>query len=59
MDRRLRKTKTIAAALTLMLAVAACDDGETDPTDGGVTTTIGGEPGAMIRRGSRSDGAGQ
>jgi hypothetical protein len=43
MDRRLRKTKTIAAALTLMLAVAACDDGETDPTDGGVTTTIGGD----------------
>jgi hypothetical protein len=43
MDRRLRKTKTIAAALTLMLAVAACDDNDTDPTDpvdGGVTTTV-------------------
>lgn len=42
MDRRLRKTKTIAAALTLMLAVAACDDGDTDPTDpvDGVTTTV-------------------
>jgi hypothetical protein len=45
MDRRLRKTKTIAAALALMFAVAACDDGDTDPTDpvddGGVTTTLG------------------
>jgi hypothetical protein len=42
MDRRLRKTKYLAAALTLMLAVAACDDGETDPTDpvDGVTTTV-------------------
>jgi hypothetical protein len=43
MDRRLRKTKMIAAALALMFAVAACDDGETDPTDpvDGVTTTLG------------------
>jgi hypothetical protein len=43
MNRRLRKTKALAAALTLMLAVAACDNGDTDPTDpadGGVTTTL-------------------
>jgi hypothetical protein len=43
MDRRLRKTKTIAAAITLALAVAACDtDDPTDPTDpaDGVTTTV-------------------
>jgi hypothetical protein len=44
MDRRLRKTKTIAAAITLALAVAACDSGDptdpTDPADGGVTTTV-------------------
>jgi hypothetical protein len=43
MDRRLRKTKTIAAALALMFAVAACDTDDTDPTDpvDGVTTTLG------------------
>jgi hypothetical protein len=42
MDRRLRKTKTIAAAIALMLAVAACDTDDTDPTDpaDGVTTTL-------------------
>lgn len=43
MDRRLRKTKAIAAAITLALAVAACDTDDTDPTDpadGGVTTTL-------------------
>ncbi|MGH8951178.1 MAG: hypothetical protein ACRDX9_07120 [Acidimicrobiia bacterium] len=44
-DRRLRKTKTIAAAVTLALALAACeaDDPGTDPTDPldpGVTTTL-------------------
>jgi hypothetical protein len=40
MERRLRKTKTLAAALTLMLAVAACDSD--DPVDGddGATTTV-------------------
>jgi hypothetical protein len=42
MDRRLRKTKTIAAAIALMFAVAACDADDTDPTDpaDGVTTTL-------------------
>ena len=42
MDRRLRKTKAIAAAITLALAVAACDSDDTDPTDpaDGVTTTL-------------------
>ena len=42
MDRRLRKTKTIAAAITLALAVAACDSGDpADPTDPAtVTTTV-------------------
>ena len=43
MDRRLRKTKTIEAAITLALAVAACDSADpTDPTDpaDGVTTTV-------------------
>jgi hypothetical protein len=43
MDRRLRKTKTIAAAITLALAVAACDTDDTDPTDPAVDTTIVGE----------------
>lgn len=39
MDRRLRKTKTIAAAITLALALAACDSADdTDPTDPGATT---------------------
>ena len=42
MDRRLRKTKTIAAAITLALALAACDADDTDPTDpaDGATTTV-------------------
>jgi hypothetical protein len=42
MDLRLRKTKAIAAAITLALAVAACDTDDTDPTDpaDGVTTTV-------------------
>ncbi len=41
MDRRLRKTKTIAAAITLALALAACDSADdTDPTDPGATTTV-------------------
>ena len=44
-DRRLRKTKTIAAAVTLALALAACDADDpgtdpTDPLDPGVTTTL-------------------
>jgi hypothetical protein len=41
MDRRLRKTKTIAAAITLALAVAACDSADdTDPTDPATETTM-------------------
>jgi len=42
MDLRRRRAKAIGAAITLALAVAACDTDDTDPTDpaDGVTTTV-------------------
>ena len=45
-NRRLHKTKMIAAALTLALAAAACDTADpdtTDPLDPAVTTSIVGD----------------